>query len=50
MRTYARRLGYDAQADLLQRTLDEEGTTDKLLTKIAETSVNIDANEPDEDE
>ena len=43
VRTYARQLGYDRQADLLQTTLDEEGDTDKLLTQIAETSVNLDA-------
>jgi ferritin-like metal-binding protein YciE len=43
VRTYARQLGYEAQADLLQASLDEEGNTDKLLTQIAETSVNIEA-------
>lgn len=46
-RTYARQLGYDDQADLLQTTLDEEGTTDKLLTQIAETSINIEAERGD---
>ena len=45
VRTYARTLGFSAQADLLQQTLDEEGDTDKLLTKIAESSINIDAEE-----
>ena len=49
VRTYARQLGLDDQADLLQQTLDEEGETDKLLTSIAESSVNVDA-ENDEDE
>ncbi len=43
VRTYARQLGFDAQADLLQTTLDEEGETDHLLTQIAETSINLDA-------
>ncbi len=43
VRTYARQLGYEAQAVLLQATLDEEGNTDKLLTEIAEGSVNIEA-------
>lgn len=43
VRTYARQLGYESQAELLQATLDEEGTTDKLLTEIAESSVNIEA-------
>jgi len=41
VRTYARQLGYEDQAVLLQTTLDEEGTTDKLLTEIAERSINI---------
>ena len=47
VRTYARQLGYDDQAELLQTTLDEEGSTDKLLTQIAETSINIDAERAD---
>ncbi len=43
VRTYARQLGYNKQADLLQTTLDEEGDADKLLTQIAESSINIEA-------
>jgi ferritin-like metal-binding protein YciE len=43
VRTYARQLGYESQAELLQATLDEEGDTDKLLTEIAESSINIEA-------
>jgi ferritin-like metal-binding protein YciE len=43
VRTYARQLGYEDQAELLQTTLNEEGDTDKLLTQIAETSINIEA-------
>ena len=43
VRTYARTLGYADQADLLQTTLDEEGTSDKILTEIAERSINIEA-------
>lgn len=43
VRTYARQLGYESQAELLQATLDEEGATDKLLTEIAESSINIEA-------
>ena len=42
-RTYAHMLGFAQQADLLQRTLDEEGDTDHKLTDLAETVVNIDA-------
>ncbi len=34
-RTWARVLGYRRQANVLQRTLNEEGTTDKHLTKLA---------------
>jgi ferritin-like metal-binding protein YciE len=40
VRTYAERLGFRDQADLLQRTLDEEGKTDHRLTAIAEKVVN----------
>ena len=43
VRTYARLLGRDRDADLLQQTLDEEGETDKLLTQIAENGINIEA-------
>ena len=43
LRTYARQLGLKEHARLLQQTLDEEGETDKLLTKIAEGRVNRDA-------
>jgi len=42
-RTYARLLGHDDAADLLQETLDEEGSVDKKLTKLAETVINIKA-------
>lgn len=38
VRTYAHELGYNDAANLLQRTLDEEGEADKKLTKIAEGS------------
>ncbi len=43
VRTWARQLGEDRHADLLQETLDEEEQTDKLLTDLAETSINVDA-------
>ncbi len=43
VRTYARELGLDDQADLLQQTLDEEGNTDHKLTQLAEQVVNIEA-------
>jgi len=35
---------------LLQQTLDEERETDETLTALAESSINVDAAEPDEDE
>jgi ferritin-like metal-binding protein YciE len=43
LRTYARTLGLDSHARLLQQSLDEEGEADKLLTQIAESTVNVDA-------
>jgi ferritin-like metal-binding protein YciE len=42
-RTFARRLGHNRAAELLQQTLDEEGNTDQRLTRIAESMVNRDA-------
>jgi ferritin-like metal-binding protein YciE len=42
-RTYARMLGLNDDARLLQQTLDEEGDTDHLLTDLAERVVNIEA-------
>ncbi|CAN5746635.1 ferritin-like domain-containing protein [soil metagenome] len=42
-RTYAKQLGFDKHADLLQRTLDEEGETDKKLTRLAEGGINREA-------
>jgi len=33
--TYAKVMGHDTEADLLEETLDEEGETDKILTKLA---------------
>jgi ferritin-like metal-binding protein YciE len=43
VRTYARQLGFDSQAELLQKTLNEEGETDLLLTELAESGINIEA-------
>jgi ferritin-like metal-binding protein YciE len=42
-RTFARRLGLEDIAQMLQQTLDEEGTTDQKLTDIAESHVNEEA-------
>jgi ferritin-like metal-binding protein YciE len=41
VRTYAKHLGNDKAAKLLQQTLDEEGETDKKLTKLAESGAHI---------
>lgn len=46
VRTFARLLGYDQEADWLQETLDEEGAVDKMLTKLAETVINVKAVAP----
>jgi ferritin-like metal-binding protein YciE len=43
VRTYARTLGDEQAARLLQQTLDEEGMTDKKLTNLAEEVINVEA-------
>ncbi len=45
VRTFARLLGHEDAALLLQQTLDEEAAADKKLTELAETIVNIEAAE-----
>jgi ferritin-like metal-binding protein YciE len=45
VRTYANLLNHKRAATLLQQTLDEEGETDKTLTKLAE-QINVSAEEP----
>jgi len=42
-RTWAQQIGDDQTARLLQQTLDEEGKTDKLLTELAESTINVEA-------
>jgi ferritin-like metal-binding protein YciE len=44
-RTWARQLGFERQAQLLQTTLDEEEETDRELTALAEAVINVDAEE-----
>lgn len=39
--TYAELIGDKAGAKLLQKTLDEEGATDKKLTKLAKSTINV---------
>jgi ferritin-like metal-binding protein YciE len=50
VRTWARQMGEERQAELLQETLDEEEQTDRLLTELAESEINIEAEETDEEE
>jgi len=49
VRAYAQLLGEEEHASLLQETLDEEGETDKKLTALAESSINIEAEQADDD-
>jgi len=42
-RAHAELLGYTRAARLLQQTLDEEGRTDKKLSQLAESIVNVEA-------
>jgi len=55
LRTFATLLGFDEAAKLLQQTLTEEGEADKALTRLAETVINVKAeeaggNDPEEDD
>jgi len=43
VRTYAKLLGDDQSAELLQETLNEEGETDEKLTELAESTINLKA-------
>lgn len=49
VRTWAKRCGEEKAAKLLQQTLDEEGETDKKLTRLAESMINQEANDGDGD-
>ncbi|MEO8201442.1 MAG: ferritin-like domain-containing protein [Gemmatimonadota bacterium] len=49
VRTWARLLGRKDEADILQVTLNEEGETDHLLTKLANRLINIDAKSHEND-
>ena len=46
VRTFAGLLGHDEAADLLQTTLNEEGSADKKLTDLAESVINVEAVSP----
>lgn len=45
VRSFANLLGDKEAAKLLQQTLEEEGATDKKLTKLAESTINIEADD-----
>ncbi len=46
IRSFADQLGLRKVADLVQQTIEEEGSTDKILTQLAESAVNPSAVEP----
>jgi ferritin-like metal-binding protein YciE len=46
--TYAEMLGYEQVHDLLGQNLDEEETTDEKLTVLAESVINVEAEEADD--
>lgn len=50
VRTFANLLGLDSIARKLQETLNEEGEADKSLTELAESIINVEAEEADDDE
>lgn len=50
VRTFAKLLGYADAAALLQETLDEEGEADQTLTGLAESVINVRADEADDEE
>lgn len=50
LRTWAQELGHDDAAQLFTATLEEEKTTDKNLTALAKSVVNIEAEDQEEDE
>ncbi|MFL5754424.1 MAG: ferritin-like domain-containing protein [Bacteroidia bacterium] len=50
LRTFARTLGLDDAAELLEEILEEEKAADEKLTEVAEAAINIKAAEEEEDE
>lgn len=49
VRTFASLLGDDSAASTLQRTLNEEAETDKKLTSLAESIINVEASDAEEE-
>ena len=47
---WAEKMGMSDAAELLQATLDEEKATDEALTGLAESEINVEAEESDEEE
>ena len=47
---YAKLLGHDEVVRLLEQTLEEEKNADQTLTEVAESVVNLDASETDDEE
>jgi ferritin-like metal-binding protein YciE len=50
LQSWARMLGEDDAADLLEETLDEERDTDERLTEIAESAISVEESEEEEEE
>jgi len=50
LRTFAELLEHEEQAETLQEILDEEKDADENLTELAETNINLDAAESEEEE
>jgi len=48
--TWAEELGYEGAVELLEATLQEEKNTDKTLTGIAKSVVNVKAEEGEDEE
>jgi Uncharacterized protein conserved in bacteria len=49
VRTFASLLGEEDAMQTLQRTLNEEGETDKKLTRLAESIINVEASEAEDE-
>ena len=50
LHSWARILGEEDAADLLEETLDEERDTDEQLTELAESSINVEESEEEDEE
>jgi ferritin-like metal-binding protein YciE len=49
LQSWARLLGEEEAADLLEETLDEERDTDERLTEVAESAINVEESEDEPD-